>query len=37
MEIFRSGTAPSAKGPSNWFTGQVRIDPLFNPAAPDWA
>lgn len=35
MEIFRSGHMPSRKGPSDWFTGQVRIDGLFNPTAPD--
>ena len=29
MEIKRAGTQPSAKGPSDWFTGTVRIDPLF--------
>lgn len=33
MEIKRVGTQPSAKGPSDWFTGTVRIDPLFQ--APD--
>jgi quercetin dioxygenase-like cupin family protein len=33
MEIRRAGTQPSAKGPSEWFTGTVRIDPLFQ--APD--
>ena len=33
MEIKRVGTQPSAKGPSEWFTGAVRIDPLFQ--APD--
>jgi quercetin dioxygenase-like cupin family protein len=33
MEIRRIGTQPSAKGPSEWFTGTVRIDPLFQ--APD--
>lgn len=33
MEIKRVGTQPSGKGPSDWFTGTVRIDPLFN--APD--
>ena len=31
MEIIRAGTAPSGKGPTDWFTGTVRIDPLFNP------
>ena len=33
MQITRVGTRPSAKGPSEWFTGDVRIDPLFQ--APD--
>jgi quercetin dioxygenase-like cupin family protein len=33
MEIKRPGSQPSAKGPSEWFTGTVRIDPLFQ--APD--
>ena len=27
--IFKSGTQPSARGPADFFTGQVRIDPLF--------
>jgi quercetin dioxygenase-like cupin family protein len=31
MEITRTGTQPSAKGPEDWFTGSVRIDPLFQP------
>lgn len=31
MEIVRAGTRPSGKGPADWFTGTVRIDPLFNP------
>ncbi len=35
MQIYRSGQSPSRTGPANWFTGRVRIDPLFNPAAPD--
>jgi quercetin dioxygenase-like cupin family protein len=34
MEIKRSGSQPSAKGPSDWFTGRVRIDPLFAAAPP---
>ncbi len=29
MEIKRSGSQPSNKGPADWFTGNVRIDPLF--------
>jgi quercetin dioxygenase-like cupin family protein len=33
MEIKRSGSQPSGKGPENYFTGTVRIDPLFD--APD--
>jgi quercetin dioxygenase-like cupin family protein len=33
MEIQRIGSQPSAKGSSQWFTGIVRIDPLFQ--APD--
>lgn len=31
MDITRAGTKPSAKGPTDWFTGTVRIDTLFNP------
>ena len=34
MDIIRAGTRPSAKGPADWFTGTVRIDPLFNPPEP---
>jgi quercetin dioxygenase-like cupin family protein len=34
MEIKRSGSQPSNKGPADWFTGTVRIDPLFQPNAP---
>ena len=29
MEIKRAGSQPSVKGPADWFTGTVRIDPLF--------
>ncbi len=29
MEILRVGSRLSAKGPADWFTGAVRIDPLF--------
>jgi quercetin dioxygenase-like cupin family protein len=29
MEIKRIGSQPSSNGPSDWFTGTVRIDPLF--------
>ena len=31
MEITRIGSQPSAKGPGEWFTGAVRVDPLFQP------
>jgi quercetin dioxygenase-like cupin family protein len=34
MEIKRSGSQPSAKGPAEWFTGTVRIDPLFDAPLP---
>ncbi len=34
MEIKRNGSQPSVKGPADWFTGAVRIDPLFQPPAP---
>jgi quercetin dioxygenase-like cupin family protein len=34
MEIKRSGSQPSAKGPVEFFTGDVRIDPLFEAPAP---
>ena len=34
MEIKRSGSQPSVKGPAEWFTGTVRIDPLFQANAP---
>jgi quercetin dioxygenase-like cupin family protein len=34
MEIKRSGTQPSGKGPADWFTGGVRIDPLFTAPEP---
>lgn len=29
MEIKRNGSQASVKGPADWFTGTVRIDPLF--------
>ena len=34
MEIKRSGTQPSAEGSAEYFTGRVRIDPLFSPPDP---
>ena len=33
MNIQRIGSQPSGKGPADWFTGTVRVDPLFT--APD--
>lgn len=29
LEITRNGSQPSSRGPSDWFTGTVRLDPLF--------
>ena len=34
MEIKPSGSQPSSKGPANYFSGAVRIDPLFDAPAP---
>jgi len=34
MEIKRNGSQLSSKGPAEWFTGTVRVDPLFNAPAP---
>ena len=34
MEFKHSGSQPSGKGPSEWFTGSVRIDPLFPAVDP---
>ena len=34
MIIKRSGSQPSAKGPGEYFTGTVRIDPLFQVKEP---
>jgi quercetin dioxygenase-like cupin family protein len=34
MEIKRVGTQASGKGPAEWFTGAVRIDPLFQTPDP---
>ncbi len=33
MEIKRSGSTPSGKGPADYFSGSVRVDPLND--APD--
>jgi quercetin dioxygenase-like cupin family protein len=34
MDIQRAGSQPSGKGPAEYFTGAVRIDPLFAAADP---
>ena len=34
MDIKRNGTQPSAQGAADYFTGTVRIDPLFDVADP---
>jgi len=34
MEIRRAGIQASGKGPAEWFTGSVRIDPLFQAVDP---
>jgi quercetin dioxygenase-like cupin family protein len=34
MDIKRIGSQPSGKGPGEYFTGTVRIDPLLSPSAP---
>jgi quercetin dioxygenase-like cupin family protein len=31
MDIKRAGSQPSTRGSQDWFTGTVRIDPLFQP------
>ncbi len=34
MDIKRNGSQPSGKGPAEYFTGMVRIDPLLSPPEP---
>lgn len=34
MDIVRCGSQPSGKGPADYFTGTVRIDPLMSPPEP---
>lgn len=34
IDIKRNGSRPSQKGPEDWFTGTVRIDPLFQAPPP---
>lgn len=37
MRITRSSARPSQKGPAEWFTGSVRVDPLFQAIDPSRA
>jgi quercetin dioxygenase-like cupin family protein len=34
VDLSRNGSRPSTKGPAEYFTGSVRVDPLFSPKAP---
>jgi quercetin dioxygenase-like cupin family protein len=34
MDIMRAGSRPSRPAPAEWFTGSVRMDPLFAPPEP---
>ena len=34
MEIKRNGSQPSSQGQADYFTGNVRVDPLFDAPAP---
>ena len=34
MELKRAGSRPTQQGPADWFTGRVRIDPLFQVQPP---
>ena len=34
LRITRAGSQPSAKGPADFFTGTVRVDPMFPATAP---
>ncbi len=34
MQILRGGSQPSIQGSAEWFTGAVRVDPLFEAPAP---
>jgi quercetin dioxygenase-like cupin family protein len=34
LDIKRNGSRPSQKGPEDWFTGTVRVDPLFQSPEP---
>ena len=37
MNITRAGSVPSSTGPANWFSGMVRLDPLFQAPPPSRA
>ncbi|MFC0205738.1 (R)-mandelonitrile lyase [Novosphingobium soli] len=34
MKLYRNGSRPSQRGPAEWFTGAVRLDPLNSPEGP---
>jgi quercetin dioxygenase-like cupin family protein len=34
MRIYRNGSRPAAKGPASYFTGNVRVESLFDPTEP---
>ena len=34
MQIRRAGSQPSVKGPADYFSGTVRVDPMFPATAP---
>ena len=34
MQLKRAGSQPSTRGPAEWFTGTVRIDPLHSAPEP---
>ena len=34
MDIRRAGSRPSTKGPGDWFTGSVRLDPIVDAPEP---
>uniref|UniRef100_A0A7C1FDQ9 Cupin domain-containing protein n=1 Tax=Caldilinea aerophila TaxID=133453 RepID=A0A7C1FDQ9_9CHLR len=34
MQIIRNGSQPSTRGAAEWFTGAVRVDPLFQAPEP---
>ena len=37
VRIARAGSQASRSGPAEWFTGSVRVDPLFQPEEPSRA